>query len=76
MPGKSHHVVLNPNGGWSVIRTGASRATKRFARKQDAVDWASRQSGKDGSDLVVHKRDGMVESKSVHRDPRTPQDRR
>jgi hypothetical protein len=75
MPGKSHHVVLNPNGGWSVIRTGASRATKRFARKQDAIDWASLRSRQDGSELIVHKRDGMVESKSTHRDRQPPQDR-
>jgi hypothetical protein len=75
MPSKSHHVVLNPNGGWSVIRTGASRATKRFDKKQDAIHWASIQSRKAGTDLIVHRRDGMVESRHIHHDPQPPQDR-
>jgi len=70
MAKKSYHVVSNPNGGWSVLGEGAARASKRFETQRDAIHWASVQSRKDGTELVVHKRDGTIESKSPsQRDP-------
>ena len=61
---KSHHVVPDPRGGWSVKRGGAVRASRHFQTKQEAETWGRRVSGQEGSELVIHKRDGTVQSKS------------
>jgi hypothetical protein len=71
---RSHHVVLAIDGGWVVRKTGAARASKRFATKAAAESWGRKQSIKDRSDLVIHRRDGTVAQKdsygSDHRPPR------
>ena len=73
---KKDHVVPSPQGGWDVKRGGASKASKHFSTKKDAVDWGRSVSRNRGSDLYVHRRDGTVERKvspggeslSKHRD--------
>jgi hypothetical protein len=71
---KSHHVIPALDGGWSVRKTGADRASKNFPTKEAAESWARIQSIKDRSDLVIHRRDGMVAEKiSYGSDPRPPQ---
>jgi len=57
---KSHHVVPAIDGGWSVIKEGSDRASRRFPTKDAAVSWGRKQSMKSRSDLVIHRRDGMV----------------
>lgn len=37
MSKKSQHVVSNQNGGWSVRKTGASRASKVFSTQNENV---------------------------------------
>jgi len=77
MAKKSNHVVHDPNGGWSVKKAGASRATKRFDNKQDAITYAKDISRNQGGELVIHKLDGTIQSKdSYGRDPNPPRDRK
>lgn len=57
---KSQHVVPNLQGGWSVLKGGASRATRRFASQQEAIRFATAMSRRQGWDLYVHKPDGTV----------------
>ena len=59
--GKSHHVVPALRGGWNIIKGGAIRASKHFQRKQDAIARAKEISKKQGTNLVIHKKDGTVE---------------
>jgi hypothetical protein len=61
---KSHHVVPDPRGGWSVKRGGAVRASRHFQTKQEATTWGRQVSGQEGSELVIHKRDGTVQYKN------------
>lgn len=77
MAKKSHHVVPDPNGGWSVKKGGTTRASKHFDTKKAAVSWGREVSKKQRSEFVVHKRDGTIERKdSYGQDPLSPRDRK
>ncbi len=66
MSKKSHHVVPAPKGGWNVWKVGDTKASKHFNRKQDAVARARALSEKQGTDLVIHNKDGTVERKDCY----------
>ena len=69
--GDSHHVVPNPDGGWDVIRSGASRASRHFDTKADAVDVGREISRNQRTEFVVHRQDGTIQRKDSHgSDPR------
>ena len=77
MSKKSHHVVPAPQGGWIVKKGGATRAsTNSFERKQDAIDRARKISSNQGTELVIHNKDGTIARKASHgRDVCPPRDR-
>jgi hypothetical protein len=60
MSNSSEHVLPNANGGWSVVRSGSSRASKVFRSQPEAVRYARGLARRTGSDLVVHRRDFTV----------------
>ena len=75
MAKKSTHVVPDPNGGWSVKRGGASRASRRFDNQRDAITYARNISRNEGAEFVIHRQDGTIRSKeSYGRDPFPPRD--
>ena len=75
MAKKSTHVVPDPNGGWSVKKGGATRATKRFDNQRDAITYARNISRNEGAEFVIHRQDGTIRSKeSYGRDPHPPRD--
>jgi len=49
MPGKTHHVVPDSDGGWNIKKGGADRASGHFDRKQDAINRAREISRNQGS---------------------------
>ena len=57
---KTHHVVKNPSGGWSVKKSGATRASGTYNTQQEAIDSARKISKNQGSRVVVHSRDGRI----------------
>ena len=57
---KGHHVVQSVNGGWSVRRSGAVRASRNFTTQADAVTYAREQARKEHGELYVHRRDGTI----------------
>lgn len=76
MSKKSVHVVPNPNGGWSVKKDNASRASKTFDTQKDAVEYGKNISKNAGGEFIVHGRDGMIKrSSSYGKDPNPPRDR-
>ncbi len=76
MAKKSHHVVPDPKGGWSVKKGGATRASKHFDSKQEAINWGRDLSRKQRSEFFVHKKDGTVQTRDSHgKDPCPPRDR-
>jgi hypothetical protein len=77
MARKTHHVVPDPDGGWNVKKGGSSRASKHFDIKERAIDWAREVSRNQGTELVIHRRDGTIAQKDSHgRDPNPPKDRK
>ncbi|WP_421786959.1 DUF2188 domain-containing protein [Hyphobacterium sp.] len=58
--GVIHHVTPNINGGWSVRKSGASKAIRVFKNKDDAISFANRIARDSETGLFIHKRDGRV----------------
>lgn len=73
MSTKSTHVVPNPDGGWDIKQSGATRSSGHFDKKQDAVDRARGISRNKGSELYIHNKDGKIGKKDSHgKDPFPP----
>ena len=69
----TRHVVPNQDGGWSSKKGGADRASKNFDTKKQAEQWSRDLSRKEGSELVIHKKDGTIQRKDSHgNDPYPP----
>jgi hypothetical protein len=62
MSEQKQHVVPS-NGGWAVRRSGASRASRVFETRREAVTYARGLARKEGSVLYVHDRDGTVRNR-------------
>ena len=76
MAKKSTHVLPNPDGGWSVKKGGAVKASKRFDKKQDAISYGKHISRSEGSDFIIHRKDGTIHSmESYGNDPTPPRNR-
>lgn len=74
---KTQHVVPNQSGGWSVKKGGSKKATKNFEKKADAITFGRTVAKNQGSELVVHKKDGRIQNpNSYGRDPSPPKDRK
>lgn len=72
-----HHVVPNPDGGWDVKRNGAQRASLHTDTKQDAIDQGRKISQNQGTEFVVHNKDGKISNSDSHgNDPCPPKDKR
>lgn len=63
--GKNQHVVPN-DSGWSVKGEGNSKATKNFSTKKPAIDYARQVSRNQGSELIVHNKNGRFAQKDSH----------
>jgi hypothetical protein len=69
----NQHVTPHPDGGWQVKGEGNSKATKVTDTKQDAVNVAREFSKNQGTELVIHGKDGKIQSKDSHgHDPFPP----
>jgi len=61
---KAYHIILVPEkGSWKVLKAGASRATKVFKQKSDAINFADAISKKEKTALYIHTIEGTVEEK-------------
>jgi diacylglycerol kinase family enzyme len=57
---KTQHVIANPKGGWAVWKSGASRATRTFAKQEDAKNFARSAARREGTAVFVHRADGTI----------------
>jgi Uncharacterized protein conserved in bacteria (DUF2188) len=55
--------MTNPDGGWSVRSSGASRASRVFKDKAAAVEHGRIVAQKQGKDLYIHANDGTIEKR-------------
>lgn len=65
MSKRNQHVVPH-EGGWAIRGAGASRATATYERKSEAVDRAREIAHNQRTELVIHGRDGQIQSKDSH----------
>lgn len=76
MARRTHHVVPNGGDGWKLVRGGSDRATRILPTKQELVDYAREVSRNQGTELVIHGRDGVIQSSDSHgNDPCPPKDK-
>lgn len=69
---KTHHVVPHPEG-WAVKRGGSERATVVTATKQTAINIGRVISRNQGSEFVIHGRNGRIQQSDSHgNDPYPP----
>lgn len=77
MTKKTQHVIPNAEGGWSVKKGGASRATKVFETQVSAINYAKEVAKNTSSELYIHKKDGKIREKSSYgKDPCPPKDKK
>ena len=68
-PQMIYHVVRDSPDRWAVRKVGATHATTRTDRKEDAVALAQKLASSAGSAMVlVHRNDGSVEAEYTYRD--------
>lgn len=73
MSSKRNQHVVPHDGGWAVRGAGAQRATEHFDRKVDAVQRGREIAQNQHTELVVHGRNGVIQSKDSHgHDPFPP----
>lgn len=69
----SHHIVPNPTGGWDVKRSGGQRSSGHWDTKAEAVNAGRQISRNQGTELVIHRRDGRIQGADSHgNDPFPP----
>jgi hypothetical protein len=70
--GKNQHVVPH-NGGWAVRGAGNEKVTVQTQTQSKAIDIARGISRNQGSELLIHGRDGAIREKDSHgRDSNPP----
>jgi hypothetical protein len=73
MSTNSRHVISSLKKGWSVRKTGASRASRTFEQQEEAIAYARELAIKEHVDLYIHRRDGTISHKdSYGSDPCPP----
>jgi len=76
MTKKTVHVVSRSDGGWSVRKTGESRASRVFNSRSDAISFARGMAKNARGEIVIHGRDGRIRDRdSYGNDPCPPRDR-
>jgi len=74
---KEHHVVPKSEGGWDVKKSGAKKATKHFDNKSDAEKFGREVSQNQGSELIIHGKNGKIQKSDSHgKDPNPPKDKK
>lgn len=74
---ETRHVVPNQDGGWSSKKGGADKASKNFDNKREAEIYSRELSKKEGSELIIHGKDGKIQRADSHgNDPNPPKDKK
>jgi hypothetical protein len=69
---QSQHVVRS-DGGWSVKRAGATKASRTFSTQSEAVSYGKTVARNSKSELFIHGTDGRIrERNSYGHDPHPP----
>ncbi|WP_347265080.1 DUF2188 domain-containing protein [Brevundimonas diminuta] len=67
MAKNTRHVVPSTSGGWSVRKQGAAKASKNFAKQEDAIEYGKTHARKDQSDVFIHGKNGMIRAHNSYK---------
>jgi hypothetical protein len=80
MKRNERHVTPGPDGGWDVVKPGASRASTHHDTQAQAIDRAREiVHNTGGGEVVIHDRKGRIRDSdtiSQGNDPNPPHDRK
>lgn len=62
---KDQHVVPH-DGAWAVRSEGRGRATSVYKTQREAIKAARKSAKRDGSEIVIHGRDGRVRERDSY----------
>mgnify|MGYP001574467257 CR=1 FL=1 len=62
---RNQHVIPRQDG-WAVLGARAQRATETFDTKAEAIRRGREIAQNQGTELVIHGRDGQIQSKDSH----------
>lgn len=72
MSGKNQHVIPHQQG-WAVKSEGVSKASSVHETQKEAIDRGREVSRKQGTELLIHGRDGRIRERDSHgNDPCPP----
>jgi len=72
MSSKNQHVVPH-KGGWAVKGAGSQKASSVHSTQKSAIDTARSIARNQGSELLVHGKNGQIRSRDSHgNDPYPP----
>lgn len=64
--GKTTHVTPHKNGGWQIKSGGSKKASKITKTKAEALNEGRKISKNQGTEFVIHGKDGKIQSKDSH----------
>ena len=67
MQKKSNHVVPSKSEGWSVKKSGSTRASKNFDTKNEAIQYGRQLSRNEHTELYIHKKNGMIQERNSYK---------
>jgi uncharacterized protein YdaT len=77
MTKKNQHVVPTKDNKWGVKGEGNQRLTKKTNSQQEAINKARSIAKNQGSEVVIHRKDGTIRDKdSYGNDPHPPKDKK
>ena len=72
MGSRNQHVVPHDQG-WAVRGAGSQRASSVHRTQQEAIDAAREIARNQGSELIIHRKDGRIRERDSHgNDPSPP----
>jgi hypothetical protein len=70
--GRNQHIVPR-NDGWAVQPAGGERASSVHGTQREAIDRGREVARNQGSELLIHGRDGRIRERDTHgHDPHPP----
>lgn len=57
---KTHHLIVNPNGGWDIKKSGSTRTSGHFDTKREAIKRAKEICTNQKSELVIYDQRGKI----------------
>jgi hypothetical protein len=65
MPKRNQHIVTH-KGGWAVRPAGSVKASSLHDTQQEAIDRGRAVARNQGTELLIHGRDGRIRARDSH----------